>query len=183
MDRVWFTSDLHFSHTNIAGPKVSRWKGGYRDFHGTHQMNAALTDSINRWVGEGDVLYFLGDWCLGSHRRTPEYREWIACRTIHFIRGNHDRSIDLYAGCFSSLSDDMEVELGGERLYLAHRPLDDWPGRAGGATHLFGHTHNTHEGRGRSMDVGVDAARARLGEYRPFSLAEVLDITKSKPSI
>ena len=29
---IWFTSDPHYMHRNIAGPKVSKWGGGYRDF-------------------------------------------------------------------------------------------------------------------------------------------------------
>jgi hypothetical protein len=32
----------------------------------------------------------------------------------------------------------------------------------------------------KSMDVGVDAAYKRFGEYRPFSLDEVLKIMENK---
>lgn len=41
---VWITSDTHFSHTNIAGPSVSSWKSGYRNFESVHEMNKALTE-------------------------------------------------------------------------------------------------------------------------------------------
>ena len=63
---IWFTSDSHYGHTNIAGPKVSRWQRGYRDFNSVWEMNKSLIDGINKYVKEDDILYHLGDWSFGG---------------------------------------------------------------------------------------------------------------------
>ena len=96
MNNIWLSSDWHFSHTNITGPKVSRWKSGYRTFDTTNDMNITLTNTINKYVKEDDILYFGGDFCFGGHNKTPLYRSNIKCKTIHFITGNHDAKINNY---------------------------------------------------------------------------------------
>ena len=52
---IWFTSDTHYGHTNISGPKISNWSSGYRDFNSVHEMNMALVDGINKYVKEDDM--------------------------------------------------------------------------------------------------------------------------------
>ena len=71
---IWFTSDTHFNHTNIAGPKVSSWKSGYRDFGSVQEMNAALIKNINDCVKEDDILYHLGDWSFGGAQNILYFR-------------------------------------------------------------------------------------------------------------
>ena len=74
---IWFTSDTHFSHANITGPKISKWKSGYRIFDSVDEMNKNITESFNKYVKEDDILYHLGDFCFGAHNRTPFYRDDI----------------------------------------------------------------------------------------------------------
>src|SRR6478752_5922195 len=102
---IYFSSDFHFGHSNIAGPKVSNWGSGYRDFDSVHEMNKTLTDTINKYVKAEDTLYFLGDFCFGGHRNTPTYRHSIVCQDIRLCRGNHDGKIDLYKDLFTSIED------------------------------------------------------------------------------
>jgi len=61
---IWFTSDTHHTHRNIAGAEISSWKDRYRDFKTLHQMNEALVTNINKFVKEDDTLYHLGGFCL-----------------------------------------------------------------------------------------------------------------------
>lgn len=178
MQNIWISSDFHFGHRNIAGPKISRWSSGYRNFESVHEMNKTITENINKWVSKDDILYFLGDWCMGGHEKTGVYRDLINCKTIHFVRGNHDGKIDLYKNSFTSLNHKLEIQLGGFNFYMSHYPNDNWFGKDSGVIHLFGHCHNTYEAVGKSMDVGIDAAYARFGEYRPFSLKETLDLMR-----
>jgi len=180
MGDIWISSDWHFSHTNIAGPKVSRWKKGYRDFDTTHDMNKTLTETINRYVKEDDILYFVGDFCFGGHHKTPTYRNLINCKTIHFVRGNHDGKVDLYKDNFTTLNNLVEFDYKGYTFYLTHRPSINWRGKDYGTIHLFGHVHNTVPGVGKSIDVGVDSAYELFGEYRPFHIDEIIEIMKSK---
>lgn len=180
MNNIYFSSDFHFSHVNITGPKISRWSSGYRNFESTHEMNKTLTQTLNKYIKEDDILYFLGDWCFGGHHKTALYRNLLKCKTIHFIRGNHDGKIDLYKESFSTISHKLELELQGYKFYLSHYPLDNWFGKDSGVIHLFGHCHNTVVGVGKSMDVGVDAAYAVYGEYKPFHLNDIIELMKTK---
>jgi calcineurin-like phosphoesterase family protein len=180
---IWFSSDFHFSHVNITGPKVSRWKSGYRDFESTYEMNKSLTETINKYVKEDDILYFLGDFCFGGHQKTPLYRNYLNCKTIHFIKGNHDNHIGLYKDSFTSLNERFITKLNGVEFFFSHYPQHNhpyWPGRNRGVIHLYGHTHNTIPNFEKSMDVGVDAAYSMFKEYRPFNIDEIIEIMNGK---
>ncbi len=177
----WFSSDFHFNHTNIAGPDVSNWKSGYRDFTGrgaVEEMNETIIKNINKYVQWDDTLYFDGDWCFGGHKLTPHWRNRLNVQTIHLIRGNHDKHIDRYKNSFTSIQDYLEVELNGRWFVLSHYAFRVWIGSHKGYFHCYGHSHDNleHSPNGKSMDVGIDAAKRIFGEYRPFSEAEVVSI-------
>lgn len=177
---IWFSSDWHLGHTNIAGPKVSNWKEGYRDFESVHEMNKTITKTINKYVKPDDTLYFLGDFCFGGHQNTPMYRSMIDCQEIHACKGNHDGHIYKYKELFSSIRDVMTLEVGKRILFLSHYSHRIWLGSHKGVIHLYGHSHDSIPDYGKSMDVGVDVAYRLFGEYRPFSLEEILAIMDKK---
>lgn len=173
---IWFSSDFHFGHTNIAGPKISRWNKGYRTFESVHEMNKALTTTINKYVAPDDILYFLGDFAFGGHMNIPAYRHSLLCQTIHVCLGNHDHHLLQYKELFSSVQDTLLHPLdNGVLVYCSHYAHRVWPKAHRGAIHLYGHSHGSLPLLGGSMDVGVDVAYAKYGEYRPFSLPEVLN--------
>lgn len=177
---IWFSSDWHINHSNITGPKVSKWDKGYRNFESTHEMNKCLFNNINKYCRSEDIIYFLGDFCFGGHSLTPEWRKHIACQTIHVCRGNHDSKIDLYKNSFTSIQDVLTVKHGNHTFFLSHYSHQVWYGSHKGVIHLFGHSHNSIEGIGKSMDIGVDTAYKLLKEYRPFSIEEVISIMDKK---
>lgn len=63
---IWFTSDTHFAHKNIAGPKVSNWTSEYRNFNSVHEINMGITNCINKYVKEDDIIYHLIDCSFGD---------------------------------------------------------------------------------------------------------------------
>lgn len=184
MKNIWFTSDTHYGHTNIAGPKVSNWKSGWRNFDSVHQMNMVLIDGINKYVGEDDILYHLGDWSFGGAHNIKLFRDSIVCKNIHLIRGNHDDHIiddDLDIGfnpvsLFSSVNDVLTLKLQKTVIFLSHYSHRVWLGSHKGVIHLYGHSHSSIADLGKSMDVGVDAAKKMFGEWRPFNIDEVMRI-------
>jgi len=175
---IWFSSDFHFGHSNIAGPKVSQWSNGYRDFESVEEMNKTLIQTINKYVKYNDILYFLGDFCFGGHKNTPSYRNSLNCQTIHVCRGNHDGHIDKYASCFSSINDVMwyREKRSNYPIFMSHYSHRVWEGSHKSFIHLYGHSHDTIPDWGKSMDVGVDSAYRLVGEYRPFSIDEIVEI-------
>ena len=174
----YFSSDWHFNHVNITGPKVSRWKSGYRDFNSTSEMNEHLIKCINNTVKENDTLYFLGDFCFGDHTLTPTWRYRLHCKNIYWIKGNHDDKQYLYRDIFLKTTKQMVTEVNRQKIYLSHYKHAIWDGSHKGYWHLYGHSHDKAENWeiGKSMDVGVDTAKRILGEYRPFSFQELKEI-------
>lgn len=188
---IWFTSDTHFGHTNIAGPKVSSWKSGYRDFNSVHEMNMALVNGINKYVKEDDILYHLGDWSFGGVHNILQFRNYIVCKNIHLILGNHDQHITdkeiKYHDTsfnpiqlFSSVQDVLNLKLGKTELFLSHYSHRVWLGSHKGIIHLYGHSHGSIPDYGKSMDVGVDVAFKKFGEYRPFNIGDITNIMSKR---
>lgn len=184
---IWFTSDTHYGHTNIAGPNISRWSGGYRNFNSLHEMNKAITEGINKYVKEDDVLYHLGDWSFGGVHNIKTFRDWIVCKNIHLIRGNHDQHIvdkDIKfhdssfnpLDLFSSVQDVLHLNIGKTKIFLSHYSHRVWNGSHKGVIHLYGHSHGSIPDYGMSMDVGVDVAYRMFGEYRPFNIGDITRI-------
>lgn len=103
MSKIWFTSDTHYWHRNIAGPSVSVWKGGYRNFTDEVEMSRHLVKQINKYVDADDILYHLGDWSFGGIQNIWNFRKQLNVKTIHLILGNHDHHIEadkVLGNCF-----------------------------------------------------------------------------------
>lgn len=178
-------ADPHFGHSNIAGPKVSRWKSGYRNFETVEEMDAAIINNINLRVAQDDELYIAGDFCFGGHEKTPDYRNRIICRNVHIIRGNHDKHITKYRHCFNSVEFAAELVFRGRDgakhlVYVHHYGCRVWLGSHQGSLHAYGHSHGSLPPQGRSEDVGVDRIFKLFGEYRPISEEEFVELTAHK---
>ena len=69
--RLFFTSDTHYSHSNICRG-TTRWVGAdnmTRDFETLEKMNSTLVNNINEVVGQDDILIHLGDWSFGGFEK------------------------------------------------------------------------------------------------------------------
>jgi len=181
MNKLFLTSDFHFSHKNII-------KYCNRPFSSVEEMDKKLIQNINDIVGEEDVLWFLGDFCFARHdyfEVAKRYRDRIHCKNVSCIFGNHDGKE--IAPLFSSAQDYAEIKWQGQMIVVCHYLMAVWNRSHHGAIHCYGHSHSTVEkwadkvmpGR-RSIDVGVDNAAKILGEYRPFSFEEIMGIMKNK---
>jgi len=183
---IWFSSDFHIGHKNICGPKISKWKEGFRTFDSIQDMNDDIINNINTYVKYDDTLYFLGDFAFGDHKKIPEYRNRIICKNIHICIGNHDEGysnntdIRSYKDSFSSVNDTIKFSINGQSFFLSHYAHRIWPASHKGTIHLYGHSHNSIPDYGKSMDVGIDVAYKMFGKYRPFSYTEIIDIMDKK---
>lgn len=190
MKNIWITSDTHYDHKNIVRG-VSSWEDkeiSCRDFKTLEEYNEAIVNNINKIVAQDDILYHLGDWAMGGEESIYNFRKRIVCREIILIRGNHDKHIkvsNFWKGIgastnFSLVTDTLEVSHGKTKFFMSHYSHQVWPKSHRGVLHLFGHSHDSIKGVGKSMDVGLDAAKRILGEYRPFSVEEVISILSKK---
>ena len=102
--RIWFTSDTHYKHSNICRG-TSNWPADSktRDFDTLDKMNDMIVNNINHLVGEDDILFHLGDWSFGGFENIQEFRNRLICKNIHLILGNHDHHIERDKGGVKSL--------------------------------------------------------------------------------
>lgn len=188
-ERVWFTSDLHLLHRNIACKERSNWDGGWRNFKDEYQMTDILLDNINSKVGVDDVLFFLGDFCFKDHKRIPDLRGRLICQRIYWILGNHDQHWEKYRNYFTACTPYLALEYDGEYVVMSHYPILSWDRVGRGSFMLHGHTHShpninkMDEEHGKRMDVGVDHYYRLYGEYMPFSWQEVRRILGNKSTV
>jgi calcineurin-like phosphoesterase family protein len=175
---IFVTSDTHFSHSNIAGPSVSRWDSGYRDFNSVREMDDTLINNINKLVGVDDELFILGDFCFG--KQPWKYRDRINCRVAHLILGNHDYEDVDYSSCFTTVSHYKEIYVGRQLICMSHYSHRVWNKSHKGSIMLYAHSHNTLPPYGKSMDVGVDTSHAGHPKYHPYSMTEILDFMSKR---
>ena len=145
--RVYFTSDTHFNHTNIL-------KYCQRPFRNVDEMNEQMIANWNETVGEDDVVFHLGDFCLGGAAEWTKILDRLNGK-IYLIMGNHDlKNIRQgFMGRFEHVAMQMHIEIGKRRIYLNHYPFLCFEGGYKDVWQLFGHVHS------RKANTGVDAGR------------------------
>jgi len=176
---IYVTSDIHGWHSNLC-EGTTTWAGGRgtRKFNTPDEMTMAAVNSINDVVLHDDTLYHLGDWAFGGHQNVPRLRSLIKCKDVRIILGNHDHNIHKYSDLFTWIRHYHELRHKGILFCLFHYSMRIWNQSHHGAIHLYGHSHGTLPGVGRSMDVGWDI------EQRPFSLNEIIQRFKDvKPAL
>ena len=140
-------------------------------------MNEAIVERMNASVKPNDVLYFLGDFCMGGPKAVALYRDQIACKTIHFIDGNHDNTTRKVQHLFTSWSSLSEIRVGKQGIVLCHYAMKVWPHHSRGTWQLYGHSHGNlpDDPLSLSMDVGVDSHN-----FRPWHFDEIQAVMKIK---
>lgn len=208
-NKSWMTSDLHLGHKNIVRGE-SEWKDRLyecRDFNTLEEHDNAIIDAINKYVAKRDVLYIVGDFCLGGRENIKTYRERINCANIHVIMGNHDallakncefadgtRAFDL----FSSVSYRLYKKIHGVHFDMGHWAGRVWQGAAHGSINIHGDAHGSliqyqkllqiaddpylfkTGDFYKQQDVGVDVAYSLFKEWRPFNVDEIIDMMSNR---
>ena len=133
-ENVWFTSDSHFYHANII-------KYCNRPFASVEEMNEKLIENWNSVVGKDDLVWCLGDFCLGPDQKKhiPELVSKLNGR-INLVLGNHDHnSVKFYYDAGFIRVYDSKVIIN-DFVILTHAPLmflnDNTP-----FFQVFGHVH------------------------------------------
>lgn len=162
-EEIWFTSDTHFGHESILR------LGNGRPYGFVEQMNEALIGNWNIRVGPNDRVYFLGDFAFMKHHEIEGILNQLKGK-IHYIRGNHDKSMDSFKDRFESYQLYKDIRIEDQAIALFHYPILEWNNKWHGAWHLHGHCHGNlkddlDEPR---MDIGVDCTN-----FAPISYTEI----------
>jgi calcineurin-like phosphoesterase family protein len=216
--RHFFTADLHAYHGNIlrycrrdrwmSQEEIDQCCAGQRftiSQDSIRRMNEAIVLNTNSTVGEDDVLWCVGDFCMGKdyYENARQIRRSIRCKNIYMIWGNHDRRVieNLFTKCFDMATIYIDKPTGkywiagdpghppkhSQMIILNHYAMVVWNNSHHGSWSLHGHSHSTlepwldsHMPGHRSMDVGIDNAYKMLGDYRPFSFEEICGIMAAR---
>jgi calcineurin-like phosphoesterase family protein len=170
MPNTWFIADFHLGHANII-------RYCNRPFATVEEMDQAIVERLNASVKRDDVLYFLGDFCMGNPTRVRAYRRRIHCKKIFAVPGNHDKQASKLKEEFSWLDNLAEVSIHGQSIVLCHYALRTRNRSNRGLWQLYGHSHGRlpEAPNSFSMDVGVDTHNFRLWHYD-----EIADIMTKK---
>ena len=150
-DRVFFTSDTHFYHSNIIN-----FCG--RPFKNVEVMNETLIANWNSVVGPDDIVFHLGDFCLGGSAEWTNILNRLNGK-IYLIVGNHDikNLRQGYYSRFEHIAMQMHIEVGKQKIYLNHCPFLCYGGAYRDTWQLFGHVHTTSK-----QNTGIDAPRLHM---------------------
>jgi calcineurin-like phosphoesterase family protein len=166
---IWFTSDLHFGHSNII-------RYCNRPYATSDEMDEALIANWNARVKPHESIYIIGD--VFFYKKNPQ-----KCIDVmnslngnkRLVYGNHDwmiRNDPSIQACFKHILPDLTGEtFQGIYTVMCHYPLLTWNKAHHGTYMLHGHCHNTipFDDRYRRLDVGVDA-----NNYAPISWEEIV---------
>ena len=153
MNKIYFTSDLHFGHENVI-------RFDNRPFETVDEMDAELIRRWNAKVDRGDLVYVLGDMIWKTKNSTAQILIENLNGQIILIRGNHDRFLSnaKAKNCLAAVTDYDEIKMSLEdgtvrRCILSHYFIPLYNGHRNGAIHLHGHSHFTDE-----ADLEIDLA-------------------------
>lgn len=173
---TWFTSDLHFGHTNII-----EYSG--RPFSDVDHMNRGLIKRWNALVQPHDAVWVLGDVAMGRITETlPLVRELAGHKRL--LAGNHDRCWDGHgskaaewlgryedAGFEEIHQGTIQLTIGGHDVLACHFPYrgdsqneDRYPSARpidNGRWLMHGHVHEQWRQWDRMINVGCDAWACR----------------------
>jgi calcineurin-like phosphoesterase family protein len=177
-NKVFFTSDLHFTHTNFL---LKQYGKRHEVFgYDPNNMDAELIKRWNEKVPVDADVFVLGD--LGFSR-PPVLNTLVESLNgrIHLIMGNHDRYVKF--NNIASVSHYKEIEVANQFICMMHYPLYTWNQSHRGSWALCGHEHgninsHTHMNTYKIMDVGVDCHP----NYQPFSFGEIAMIMANRIS-
>lgn len=197
MNPIIFWSDPHIGHKNIVGPEVSNWDSGYRHFKSVEQHDKIILDNFNMVSSPDTIVYCLGDLTFKGQEAVKEILDYIEFKEFHWILGNHDswakkkfkagnKSLHVINHPNVFLYDYLEIKVQDQatnnhvKFILFHYPIGSWNQMYKGSIHLHGHSHGTYPDKGKMLDVGVDSAYNKFGEYVPFEAQEIIDYMRNE---
>lgn len=105
MNKIYFTADLHFGHTNILKHQSNRLFAGEND---STKHDEWLLELWRNTVGKKDMIYILGDLTFLKSEGARLLLEKLPGRK-YMVVGNHDGSIKAYRQYFMRFEDIIDL--------------------------------------------------------------------------
>lgn len=166
----FFSADEHYGHKNII-------KFCNRPFDSVKEMDEELIKRFNSVVGKKDTTIHAGDFTFYKLQKAAEI--YARLNGFHvFLNGSHDYWLKNVKGTDQIWQKNCFSETLKKKFHITvcHYCMRTWPRSHYNSWHLYGHTHGTLPGIGKSFDVGVDCH-----DFYPVSLDQVVEIMSTKP--
>ena len=136
MGQLYFASDLHLGHRNIAKFRCKE-RGFFRDFQDEIEHRSWLKEAWNKKVNKRDKVFCLGDMCF-SEEALEDFKTWTGTKVL--IAGNHCcDSISMKDIVNSGVYSEVYSLLKYKEFWLSHAPIHASELR--GKFCIHGHTH------------------------------------------
>lgn len=165
--KTYFTSDTHFWHKSILNFES-------RPYESTEEMTSDMIDKWNSQVDSEDIVYHLGDLCLGNYEQTVDVLERLKGKII-LIKGNHDYSkyykkINKLGLLHEYHEVGISLKYNKHQLWLTHYPLEI--GLRPRKWSIHGHIHGSESTWDNQINVGVDSPHFK---HKPFGELVTID--------
>lgn len=177
---TYFTSDTHFWHKNIL-------KFEDRPYKSVEDMTEKMIDIWNNQVNDNDLVYHLGDLCLGNFEETKDVLSKLKGKII-LIKGNHDYSkhytkINKLGLLHEYHEVGTTLKYYKNQMWLTHYPFEI--GLRPRKWSIHGHIHSNKSTWDNQINVGVDSphfSKSNFGEL--IEIDELYELMmKRLPSI
>jgi calcineurin-like phosphoesterase family protein len=154
---IYFTADTHFGHERTRLLHK-------RPFQTVTEMNETLLQNWNVTVGQGDVIYHLGDFGIPD----PAILQRLNGEMYFLPSKDYDNEevVQALSTRATILQPNTVITLEGQNFQLVHEPMSATPG---GDFYLFGHIHRLQMIKRNGLCVSSDAHL-----FRPIPLETVL---------
>ena len=171
MNKIFFTADLHFGHTNILRHMPER---PFAAEGLVKEHDEWLLDLWRSTIDKKDDIYILGDLTFLKSEDARHLLEKLPGRK-YLILGNHDGSIRAYPNYFMTVTQQLDITVKPTRcpvldqnlmLSMCHYPMVTWNHKPHGSIMLHGHSHGKLDDYNAQspdlrFDVGIDGTLSR----------------------
>ncbi|MES5849386.1 metallophosphoesterase family protein [Bacillus cereus group sp. MG16] len=164
---TYFTSDTHFWHKNILDFEN-------RPYQSVEEMTVNMIDKWNSQVNEDDVVYHLGDLCLGSFEQTVDVLKQLKGKIL-LIKGNHDfskhyKKINQMGLLHEYHEVGITLKHQKQQMWLTHYPFEI--GLRPRKWSIHGHIHGDESMFDNQINVGIDSPHFK---NKPFGELITID--------
>ena len=171
MNKIFFTADLHFGHTNVLKHCPER---PYACDGDIEAHDGWLLDLWKSTVDKKDDIYILGDFTFLKSDDARHLLEKLPGRKF-LVEGNHDGSIRSYGNYFVTVNQILDVKFSPKRapilkdnlrVTMCHYPMVTWNHKPYGSIMLHGHCHGKLDEYNKlspdlRFDIGIDGTLSR----------------------
>lgn len=164
---TYFTSDSHLWHKNILDFED-------RPYNSTEEMTNDMIRLWNEQVNNNDIIYHLGDLCLGNYEQTESAIKQLKGKII-LIKGNHDFSKHYKRINEQNLLHEyhevgITLKHSKQQMWLTHYPFEI--GLRPRKWSIHGHIHGKESSYDNHINVGVDSPHFK---HKPFGELITID--------